>query len=358
MVPDLPRFNPVDRRSALPLWAQVNADIERRLRAGEFADAFPGEMALVEQYGVSRHTIREALRQLRSSGLVDAGRGRPPRVVSTEITQPQGSLYSLFTSVRAAGHSQRSIVRALQARADGTVAVRLGLEESTPLIYLERIRLVDEEPLAIDRVWLPARLAAPLLDVDFAQTSLYAELRDRCGVRLTGGHEQIRAVVPTTAEQALLAIPPRTAALAIDRTGELGGQSVEWRQTIVRGDRFSLPLRAHAGVEDYFGTPRLYGQVHGGVDFSLAGLAEIPVSSACTGMVASVGESPTLGTHVVVDCGDGWSFVAGFLAEATVGSGDGAAPTTEIGKGTPGGHLHVELRYQDVAVDPAGYIWG
>ncbi|HEY0950335.1 GntR family transcriptional regulator [Nocardioides sp.] len=240
MVPELPRFNPVDRRSALPLWAQVNADIERRLRAGEFADSFPGEMALVEQYGVSRHTIREALRQLRSSGLVDAGRGRPPRVVSTEITQPQGSLYSLFTSVRAAGHSQRSIVRALEARADGTVAVRLGLEESTPLIYLERVRLVDEEPLAIDRVWLPARIAAPLLDVDFTQTSLYAELRDRCGVRLTGGHEQIRAVVPTTAEQMLLAIPARTAALAIDRTGELGGRPVEWRQTIVRGDRFSL----------------------------------------------------------------------------------------------------------------------
>lgn len=122
------------------------------------------------------------------------------------------------------------------------------------------------------------------------------------------------------------------------------------------GGRFSLPLRAHAGVEDYFGTPRLYGQVHGGVDFSLAGLAEIPVFSACAGMVASVGESPTLGTHVAVDCGDGWSFVAGFLAETAVAAGDTAGPTTEIGKGTPGGHLHVELRYQDVAVDPAGYL--
>ena len=122
------------------------------------------------------------------------------------------------------------------------------------------------------------------------------------------------------------------------------------------GDRFALPLRAHAGVEDYFGTPRLYGQVHGGVDFSLSGLAEIPVYSACAGMVASVDESPTLGTHVVVDCGDGWSFVAGFLAGTTVRAGDDAGPATEIGKGTPGGHLHVELRYQDVAVDPTGYM--
>lgn len=240
MTPDPRRLSAIDRRSALPLWAQVQADIEERLRRGEFTDSFPGELALVQQYGVSRHTVREALRRLRESGLVDAGRGRAPRVVDTEITQPQGSLYSLFASARESGHSQRSIVRALDARADGTVATRLGLEESSPLIYLERIRLVDEEPLAMDRVWLPARIAAPLLDVDFTRTSLYGELRDRCGVRLTGGREQIRAVLPTTAERVLLDIPGGAAALAIDRTGELRGQPVEWRQTLVRGDRFSL----------------------------------------------------------------------------------------------------------------------
>ncbi|HYF74904.1 MAG TPA: GntR family transcriptional regulator [Nocardioides sp.] len=230
----------IDRGSPTPLWAQVRADIERRLRRGEFADSFPGELALVEQYAVSRHTVREALRQLRASGLVDAGRGRASRVAATEITAPQGTLYSLFAAAQAAGRHQRSIVRALDARADGTVAVRLGLEESTPLVYLERIRLLDDEPLAMDRVWLPAHLAAPLLDADFTRTSLYGELRDRCGVRLTGGREQIRAVVPTTAERVLLAVPDRTAAFAIDRTGELGGQPVEWRQSVVRGDRFSL----------------------------------------------------------------------------------------------------------------------
>lgn len=236
----LGRVRPVDRSAALPLWAQVQADIERRLRRGEFADAFPGEMALVEEYAVSRHTVREALRRLRETGLVDAARGRSPRVADQEITQPQGTLYSLFSSVEASGQHQRSIVRRLDARADGTVAARLGLEESTPLIYLERIRLADEEPLAMDRVWIPARLAAPLLDADFTQTSLYAELDRRCGVRLTGGREEVRAVLPTAAERVLLGLTDHSAALAIDRIGELRGQPVEWRQTLVRGDRFSL----------------------------------------------------------------------------------------------------------------------
>ncbi|MGK2875533.1 MAG: GntR family transcriptional regulator [Nocardioides sp.] len=231
---------PVDRKSPLPLWAQVHTDVERRLRLGEFATSFPGELALVEEYDVSRHTVREALRRLRESGLVEASRGRPPRVAGTEITQPQGTLYSLFASVEKAGHRQHSIVRALDARADGTVAARLGLEESSPLIYVERIRLADDEPLAMDRVWLPARIAAPLLEADLTQTSLYAELDRLCDIRLTGGREHVRAVVPTGAERLLLQIPEGSAALAIDRTGELRGQPVEWRQTVVRGDRFSL----------------------------------------------------------------------------------------------------------------------
>ncbi len=234
------RVVPVDRQSPLPLWAQVQQDIERRLRSGDFEQSFPGEMALVEQYDVSRHTVREALRRLRESGLVEAGRGRAPKVADSEISQPLGTLYSLFASVQASGHRQRSIVRTLDARADGTVAARLGLEESTPLIYLERIRLSDDEPLAMDRVWLPAQLAAPLLDADFSRTSLYAELDRRCGVRLTGGREQVRAVVPNPAERLLLDLSADTAALAIERTGELRGRPVEWRQTVVRGDRFSL----------------------------------------------------------------------------------------------------------------------
>lgn len=234
------RVTPVDRSSALPLWAQVRQDLERRLRRGELDDVFPGEMGLVEEYGVSRQTVRQAVRALREAGVVDAGRGRAPRVVDREIAQPQGMLYSLFASVEATGRRQRNVVRRLDARADGTVAARLGLEESTPLVHLERLRLADDEPLAVDRVWLPAQLAAPLLDADFTATSLYAELDRRCGIRLSGGREEVRAVVPTPSERALLGLDGRGATLAIDRLGEWRGRPVEWRQTLVRGDRFAL----------------------------------------------------------------------------------------------------------------------
>ena len=78
----------LDRRGTDPLWAQLLADLRRRLGSGEFAASFPGELALVAEYGVSRHTVREALRRLREEGLVVAERGRAPRLASpTEIAQ-------------------------------------------------------------------------------------------------------------------------------------------------------------------------------------------------------------------------------------------------------------------------------
>lgn len=230
----------LDRRSPLPLWAQLHDDLRRRLDDGAFDAAFPGELALAGEYSVSRQTVREALRRLRTEGLVIAERGRAPRLATPAFDQPLGALASLFASVESRGLEQRSEVRRLAVTADGLVAARLGLEESTPLLHLERLRLAGGEPLALDRVWLPAASTTPLLDADFTHTSLYDELFGRCGVRLGAGQEVVRAVVASAAERRTLAIGADVALLAIDRLSCSAGLPFEWRQTLVRGDRFAV----------------------------------------------------------------------------------------------------------------------
>ena len=239
----------LDRSGGKPLWKQLQGDLVRRLRSGEFDDAFPGELALVEEYEVSRHTVRQALSQLRSDGLIVAERGRQPRVATApEIRQPMSALYSLFSSVEESGLSQHSVVRALDVRADGVIAARLDLEASIPLLYLERLRYAGDEPLALDRVWLPASLAEPLLDADFTHTSLYNELAVRTGVSLDHGREDIRAINPTPAERALLHCPADAAAFSIIRQGTAQNRPIEWRHTVVRGDRFALSAEFSANT--------------------------------------------------------------------------------------------------------------
>ena len=230
----------LDRRSSQPLWAQLVDDLDRRLHRNEFTDEFPGEHELCREYDVSRHTVREALRRLRERGLLDSGRGRPTRVRQHLIEQPLGALYSLFREVESRGLVQRSHVLALAEVTDAAAADRLGVAESTPLLHLARLRLADDEPLAVDRAWLPMSIAGPLLGVDFTHAALYDQLELICGVRPTGGRELLTAGVPDDGDRALLQLPDDVGTLRIERTADIDGQPLEWRVTWLRGDRFAV----------------------------------------------------------------------------------------------------------------------
>ena len=230
---------PLDRHSPMPLWAQLHDDLTRRLALGAFDQGFPGENELVDTYAVSRHTVREALRRLREAGVLESARGRTTQV-RRGIEQPLGSLYSLFREVESRGMSQASRVLALRTEQETEVAAALGLAADADLFHLERVRMADDEPLAHDRVWLPADLGAPLLDADFTHSALYDELAARAGVRLTGGRERITAVLPDADTRALLRLPDGEACLRVERTGLLGKRMVEHRVTVVRGDRYAV----------------------------------------------------------------------------------------------------------------------
>lgn len=230
----------LQRACSVPLWTQLRDDVARRIEAGEFVDSFPGEHALREQYDVSRQTVRMALRSLREGGIISAARGQAPRVLRPQIEQPLGTLYSLFASVEAAGMTQMSIVLNLEERYDAYAAAQLGLDGEAPLIFLHRVRLADDEPMALDRVWMPAAIARPLLAVDFAHTALYDELDARCGVRPAAGAEEVDAVTLNAPQAATLATTVGAPAFEIHRTSCLDDLPIEWRTTLVRADRFRI----------------------------------------------------------------------------------------------------------------------
>lgn len=231
---------PLNRAGPMPLWAQLRDDLVGRVAAGEFPAEFPGELQIADEYGVSRHTVREAVRHLREDGLVAAARGRASVVTRTTIETPLGSLYSLFKVVEAQGMNQRSDVLAQEVVSDATLAARLDLAPDAELFHLARLRFADGEPLACDRVWLPAAVARPLLGADFTHVALYDELAARCDVRLDGGTERITAVRPSARIRALLSLPRDVACLSIERTGLLHGNPFEFRITDIRGDRYAV----------------------------------------------------------------------------------------------------------------------
>jgi murein DD-endopeptidase MepM/ murein hydrolase activator NlpD len=126
---------------------------------------------------------------------------------------------------------------------------------------------------------------------------------------------------------------------------------------IAGGKRFKLPLSAHAGVEDYFGSARADGKIHTGVDFSLTGLKNVPVEAGCDGFVTdATTDDAVYGTHVTIDCGGNFTVILGWLQSVRVAKGNNVSKTTVVGTGETDGFVHVELRYKGVPFDPKDFM--
>ncbi len=231
----------LDRTSPLPLWAQLAADLRERIAASEFDERFPTDEELVRHYGVSRQTVRQAVRDLGEAGMVERQRGRgsflrrPPA-----LELPVGAFYSLARSIVERGLEEHSHVLAFRSARDASAAARLRLGPEAALTLLERLRFAGDEPLALDRSWLPADIGAALDPVALETGSLYEAIAARANLRVTGGSERIRAAAPDAATRKLLALPGGEAVLVIERLALAGERPVEWRVSTVRGDRFSF----------------------------------------------------------------------------------------------------------------------
>lgn len=236
-------MDPIDRSSPLPLWAQVLAVLRARIAAGDYEDGFPTDAELAAEFRVSRHTVRDALRRLQDQGILHRRRGVGTSVVASGLEQPCGTIYSLFRSIEANGHEQRSDVLDLSVVTEPVIAQRLELAPTTELVRLERLRRIDGSPLAHDTAWLPASVARPLLQIDFGRTALYDELARMCGVRPDAGAEWIRPAVPEARDRDLLELEPGVAAYLVERLATADGRAIEWRQTLIRADRFTFVAR-------------------------------------------------------------------------------------------------------------------
>ena len=231
----------LDRLSPLPLWAQLEGDLRRRIAANEFGERFPTDEELVHSYGVSRQTVREAVRRMTDAGILERQRGRGSFLVRPAmLEQPMTGFYSLARSITEQGLEEHSKVLRREHVNDPEAAARLGVAREATLSLIERVRFAGDEPLALERSWLGPELADSLRDDQLEHGSLYELLAEQFGVRVTGGQERVRAAAPDERTRRLLELPSNEAVLVIERLALAGERPVEWRITVARGDRFSF----------------------------------------------------------------------------------------------------------------------
>jgi GntR family transcriptional regulator len=233
----------LDSDDPTPLWAQLAGDLRRRLGSGDFDERFPTEAELVAEFGVSRATVREAIRRLRGEGLVDARRGSGTFVVRRQLDAPILGTSGLAQAITAAGLVQASkVLRIEEGPAGEVVAWALGTESHEAVLWVERLRYADGQPLALDRsaLGLDEGERRSFAGADLEQGSLYDLLEVRCGLRVTGGREWLRAVTCSQAERRLLKPGVGEGVFEVERIAYSGNRPVEWRRSLVRGRGYVL----------------------------------------------------------------------------------------------------------------------
>jgi GntR family transcriptional regulator len=238
--------DPIELHPGLPLHAQISRWFREQIERGEInpGEQLPSENELSARFSVSRPTVRRALQTLETENLIYRRPGLGSFVADRRVSQGLVRLTDFAQDMERAGLEATSrILHQARESASGALASQLGLAEGAQLFRLDRLRLGDGTPIALDRTWLPPFYAQLLEGHDLTQDTIYRILEKEYGIPILSGRYRLTAEAadPELAED--LGIPCGDALLLIERISRTaGGRPVYVQRRYYRSDRVAYEL--------------------------------------------------------------------------------------------------------------------
>lgn len=236
----------IDRASPVPLYHQLAEQLTAAVESGRLqpGDPFENELALAERLELSRPTVRRAIAELVSRGLLVRRRGIGTTVAS-QVIHRRDELTSLYDDMERRGQKPSTTVLAVDRdRLDATAAEALGLPADTPLLSIERLRLAGTTPAAVLHNWLPPEFS-DIQTAELASTGLYALLKAR-GARPVIAHQVIGARRPGPRERKLLQLTAGDPLLTMTRRAyDAAGVAVEYGDHYYRYDQYAFDVTVY-----------------------------------------------------------------------------------------------------------------
>lgn len=241
----------IDRKSPVPLYYQVAEILKGRIMNGEWLSGHrvPPEFELRDEFGVSRHTVREALSMLEDQGLVYRQPGLGTFVRSDKYSYPLSFLRGFTEQMEERGLQPSSRVISLNRRLpDSVVRSALALPEGKEVWEFQRVRLADGEPLALETMFVPVSIVPSLGKEDLPRVSVYRYVEEKLGYRIDGATQTIEAEVVSEDAARLLEIPGNGLVLRMRNVTYLeNGRPLCFVDCCYRADRYvfgvSVPRR-------------------------------------------------------------------------------------------------------------------
>jgi len=242
-----------DRRRPEPLWYQVEQAIRAIIKSGEWATGtqIPAEDRLCALFGVSRITLRHALRNLEEHGQLRREHGRGTFVRSTTLVAGTRELTSFTQEMGHLGIVAGSrLLDCSLTTANAATAAALDIEEGDPVVRIRRLRLGNDAPIGIQTAQLSAARAPGFLDSGSLQGSLYEALEKRYGIVPAEASEVYRVAAIGPEDADLLDLAPGSPAFVVERVTTDDHGPFEFTVSIMRGDRYEIRSTLRPGRGD------------------------------------------------------------------------------------------------------------
>jgi GntR family transcriptional regulator len=237
----------LDPNQVVPLYHQIYLILREQILEGSYDNKpLPGELVLAEQFNVSRVTMRRAIQDLVSEGLVARGRGKgtfvKPRTPTSAAGQSQLLSASAMRLQASGDSSDLQLITSKRIIPTSDIARALHLPSDAIVEQLVRIRQFDEQPMAHLTSYIPEELSGRICRRRLRERPILM-LLEEAGVKVAKAKQSINAKLADSTVAYALGVPVGAPLLAITRVAyDENGRPVQLLKGLYRPDRYDYRI--------------------------------------------------------------------------------------------------------------------
>lgn len=231
-------------KPGIPYYYQIKEDIRNKINEGILnpGDKIPTENDMVEEYGVSRPTIRQALSDLVQEGLLERTRGRGTFVAHSHITD-NARVFTTFMGPGPWDSLVSQVIHSAIEVAPPYIIKELSLEAESLVVELTILLQRRNEKLAYRRFYIPAKLLPKISPQDFDSRPVFTVLQEEYGLIFNSAIQTFYAASANKEDTAILGLKPGSPVMVWEGVlYSTDTQPVSWVKTVFRGSSFHFTI--------------------------------------------------------------------------------------------------------------------
>lgn len=226
-----------------PLYVQVSNSIKDDIREGKLirGEKLLNEAQLAEKLEVSRGTIRKSLSLLNEEGYVETVHGKGSFVKNDKLSSPIAQQFISFEEdMRNQGLDfETKVLSKKIISLDESIRYELKMEDETKALYLERLRLVNNEPSILLYNWIPLNRCPGIEKYDFTSIGLFDAMEETMDQRIDHGIREFSALNANEYIQETLRLK-NDAVLKINQKSFNNNEPIEYSEVYLRTDKYQV----------------------------------------------------------------------------------------------------------------------